>query len=60
MTCDTWYEVESKSQIIPVLRGWKSCYFWAQKSPDPLILASIISEPRNNDDLHFAFEVVLY
>ena len=27
-----------KSQIIPVLRGWKkSCYFCAQKSPDPLI-----------------------
>ena len=37
VTCDTWYEVVSKSQIIPVLRGWKSCYFWAQESPNPLI-----------------------
>ena len=53
VTCDTWYEVPvvSKSQIIPVPRRWKSCYFWAWKSPDPLILASITSwpRPRNND-----------
>ena len=47
MTCDTWYEVVSL-----VLKGWKSCYFWAQKSPNPLIssLDLDFSEPRNNDD----------
>ena len=25
--CDTWYKLVSKSQIIPVLQDWKSCYF---------------------------------
>ena len=31
MTCDTRYEVVSKGKIISVLRGCKSCYFWAQE-----------------------------
>ena len=55
MTCDAWYEVVPKSQIISVLRGWKSCCFWAQKSPDPLISGLV-----NFILLHFIFFAHIY
>ena len=35
MTCDACYEVVSKSPIIPVLRGWESCYLGLFTGHDP-------------------------
>ena len=42
MTCDTWYEVVSKRQNILALGGWKTCYFWAQKAPNPMIFVLLL------------------